>query len=327
MTVNDPNDSVQDEQLDPTKAGIDNKKEERSSEGIEPEKEAAPIAEESEDKSGEESPDAKSQDKDADAETADLKSQAKNTDADKSVSKEDSAAEIETGKKADGEESESVSQPEASDPPEDLPEVDYSSRSREELVETLELLIENRPPNEIREDVEKIKVLFYKKYKSDVDEIKAKFISDGGAEEDFTAPRDELESIIKSLLSKYRGKKSEHSRQFEIEKQENLKRKYEIIDEIKDLVNREESINKTFQEFRDLQNEWYSLGSVPQSSLKNLWETYNHNVEIFYDYIKINKELRDLDFKKNFELKVALCEKAESLLNDPNPVSTFRTLQ
>ena len=64
-----------------------------------------------------------------------------------------------------------------------------------------------------------------------------------------------------------------------------------------------------------------------QSSLKNLWETYNHNVEIFYDYIKINKELRDLDFKKNLELKEALCVKAEELMNDPNPVSSFRKLQ
>ena len=82
-----------------------------------------------------------------------------------------------------------------------------------------------------------------------------------------------------------------------------LKKKYDIIDKIKDLVNREESINKTFHEFRALQNEWHSIGVVPQTALKDLWENYHHYVEIFYDYIKINKELRDLDLKKNLEVK------------------------
>ena len=76
-----------------------------------------------------------------------------------------------------------------------------------------------------------------------------------------------------------------------------------------------------------MQNEWHSIGVVPQSSLKDLWENYHHNVEIFYDYIKINKELRDLDLKKNLEAKVQLCEKAEELLLEPNPVNAFRLLQ
>lgn len=213
------------------------------------------------------------------------------------------------------------------EPAEELPDVDYSKKSRSDLVETLDLLVENRPPTEIKDDVENIKILFYKKYKIEVEEIKTAFLANGGAAEDFKHPVDELESIIKRILSRFRGKKAEFGKQFEIEKQGNLKRKYEIIELIKDLVNREESINKTFQEFRELQNEWYSLGAVPQSALKNLWETYNHNVELFYDYIKINKELRDLDFKKNLELKITLCEKAESLLNDQNPVGTFRLLQ
>lgn len=209
----------------------------------------------------------------------------------------------------------------------ELPEVDYSGHSREKLVETLDLLIENRPPNEIRDDVEKIKSLFYRKYRQEADELKKTFLAEGGSEEDFTPPADQLESIMKRMLSRYRSRKTEYNKQFEIEKQENLKRKYDIIEKIKDLVNREESINKTFQDFRELQNEWYALGPVPQSALKNLWETYNYNVEIFYDYIKINKELRDLDFKKNFELKLAICEKADILIDDPNPVAAFRVLQ
>ncbi|MBM3420916.1 MAG: DUF349 domain-containing protein, partial [Bacteroidetes bacterium] len=102
---------------------------------------------------------------------------------------------------------------------------------------------------------------------------------------------------------------------------------YEIIEKIKDLVNREESINKTFQEFRALQNEWHSIGVVPQTALKDLWENYHHNVEIFYDYIKINKELRDLDLRKNLETKIVLCEKTEELLLEPSAISAFRILQ
>jgi hypothetical protein len=129
------------------------------------------------------------------------------------------------------------------------------------------------------------------------------------------------------LLEKYREKRTDYNKVQEAEKYENLRIKYDIIDKIKDLVNREESINKTFHDFRNLQNEWHSVGVVPQTSLKDLWENYHHYVEIFYDYIKINKELRDLDLKKNLEAKVRLCEKAEELLLEPNPVNAFRYLQ
>jgi HD-GYP domain-containing protein (c-di-GMP phosphodiesterase class II) len=210
---------------------------------------------------------------------------------------------------------------------EELPEVDYTKHSKGELVETIEILIENRPPAEIRDDVEKIKSLFYKTHKADNEKLRSQFIEEGGVLEDFKAPDDPLELKMRGLLAKYRGRKTELSKQIEVEKQENLKKKYEIIDRIKDLVNREESINKTFQEFKEIQNNWHSIGPVPQSSLKNLWETYNYNVEIFYDFIKINKELRDLDFKKNLEKKIALCDKADKLLTEPSPVNAFRKLQ
>ncbi len=313
MTVENPNASVQNEQLDPTDAGIDNKEEKKSIQAEKKEKDK-PISPEKDGSLPEAKSDSEKESRVIEPESSikpdkAVKEKAESSKPGKTVSNistEDSAGDANEDI-TEEEPSESIVELNvATEPAEDLPEVDYSQRSRADLVETLELLVENRPPNEIREDVDKIKVLFYKKYKAEVDEIKTRFISEGGSEEDFTPPRDEHESIMKRLLANYRGKKNEHSKQFEIEKQENLKKKYEIIDKIKDLVNREESINKTFQEFRDLQNEWYSLGAVPQSSLKNLWETYNHNVEIFYDYIKINKELRDLDFKKNYELKVTL---------------------
>lgn len=208
-----------------------------------------------------------------------------------------------------------------------LPPVDYSGYSKPELVETLALIIDNRPPAEIKDDVERIKILFYKKLKAESEERKTRFLEGGGKIEDYKIWVDPLDYRVKELLEKYREKKNDYNKVQETEKYENLRKKYDIIDKIKDLVNREESINKTFHEFRTLQNDWHSIGVVPQSALKDLWENYHHSVEVFYDYIKINKELRDLDLKKNLEVKVLLCEKAEELLLEPNPVIAFRILQ
>jgi len=209
----------------------------------------------------------------------------------------------------------------------ELPPVDYSGFSKNELVETLSLLIDNRPASEIRDDIERIKSLFYKKLKSETEERKSKFLEGGGKIEEYKIWVDPLDYRVKELLEKYKEKRNDFSRVQEAEKYDNLKKKYDIIDKIKDLVNREESINKTFHDFRTLQNEWHSIGVVPQASLKDLWENYHHSVEVFYDYIKINKELRDLDLRKNLELKVLLCEKAEELLLEPNPINAFRLLQ
>jgi hypothetical protein len=209
----------------------------------------------------------------------------------------------------------------------ELPQVDYSGFSKHEIVETLGLIIENRPTLEIREDVERLKILFYKKLKSEAEERKSKFLEGGGKIEDYRQWVDPDDARVKHLLEKYKEKKTDYNKVQEAEKYDNLKKKYDIIDKIKDLVNREESINTTFHDFRSLQNEWHSIGVVPQTSLKDLWENYHHYVEIFYDYIKINKELRDLDLKRNLEAKVLLCEKAEELLLEPNPVNAFRFLQ
>ena len=208
-----------------------------------------------------------------------------------------------------------------------LPPVDYSGLSRKELVATLALIVENRPPSEILEDVTRIKEFFYKRTKVEFNEKRLNFAKEGGNIEDYKPEPDELENRIKVILETYRNRKSDYNRIQESEKQENLHRKTEIIERIKDLVNREEAINKTFQEFRNLQNEWHSTGIVPQGNLKDLWENYHHSVEMFYDYIKINRELRDLDLKKNMEAKIALCEKAEELLLEPNAVNAFKLLQ
>ena len=209
----------------------------------------------------------------------------------------------------------------------ELPPVDYSGFSRKELVETLALIVENRPPAEIIDDVARIKEFFYKKTKAEFNEKRLNFAKEGGNIEDYKSEPDEFEHRIKVILETYRSRRSDFNRIQESEKQDNLRKKIEIIEQIKDLVNREEAINKTFQEFRNLQNAWHATGIVPQSAVKDLWENYHHSVEMFYDYIKINRELRDLDLRKNLESKIVLCEKAEELLMEPNAVTAFKLLQ
>ncbi len=205
--------------------------------------------------------------------------------------------------------------------------VNYNLLSREDLVSMLEDLISGKNISDIRDDVEAIKIAFYKKQPPDGEETQEVSPSKD-AEPDETGPSvDQEGEKFRDLLKKYRDIKFDLTRVDDDEKEANLKEKYKIIDEINELVNRDESINKTFQEFRDLQKRWHDVGVVPQQSLKDLWETYHYHVEKFYDYIKINKELRDLDLKKNLEAKIGLCEKAEALLLEPNVVNAFQTLQ
>lgn len=206
------------------------------------------------------------------------------------------------------------------------PSEDYSQLSKHELVQKMDSLLSGKPIERIRGNVESIKVHFYKKHKADLDKIR-KEAEDAGEETIFTPEPDPLEERLKDLLKKYRDIKLDYIQKIEAEKQKNLKEKYRIIEEIKELVNSKESLNDTFQQFRDLQNQWRSVGVVPQQNIKDLWDTYHHYVEIFYDFIKINKELRDLDLKKNLEAKIKLCEKAEELLLETSIVRAFNALQ
>ncbi|WP_321286208.1 DUF349 domain-containing protein [uncultured Sunxiuqinia sp.] len=205
--------------------------------------------------------------------------------------------------------------------------VDYTSLNEVELINTLRDLLENHAEENIKADVDSIKVNFYKQHRAVADEEKKKFIEEGGVEDDFEPSNALYEEDLRNLMKEFRIIRSKQHRELEDEKEENLHRKYEIIDEIKNLVNRKESINKTFHEFRELQQEWREIGLVPQSKLKDLWENYHHHVENFYDYIKINRELRDLDLKKNLEAKIILCEKAEELVVEPSVIKAFNILQ
>ncbi len=205
--------------------------------------------------------------------------------------------------------------------------VNFASMSKEELIVLLADMLNNRPVETIINEVENLKINYYKKHKAEIERMRKAFVEQGGALEDFKVEDDIHEAEIKELLRKYRELKADFNKIQEDHKQKNLEEKYKIIEGIKDLTNNKESINRTFQEFRDLQKKWRSIGPVPQQQVKDLWENYHHHVEAFYDYIRINQELRDLDLKKNLESKIVLCEKAEELLLESNVIDAFRILQ
>ncbi|MBW6535290.1 MAG: DUF349 domain-containing protein [Mariniphaga sp.] len=204
---------------------------------------------------------------------------------------------------------------------------DYSTFSQIDLINALREVLESNGDHDIREEVETIKAAFYKIVKEEAEEQKKQFLEEGGNEDEFEPEENPYEQDIKDLLKQYRQIRHEFNKKLEQEKEINLQVKYDIIEEIKGLIHKEESINKTFQDFRDLQQRWREIGLVPQAKMKDLWDTYHFHVENFYDYIKINKELRDLDLKKNLEMKIRLCEQAEELLLEPNTIAAFNNLQ
>ena len=203
----------------------------------------------------------------------------------------------------------------------------FVGRGKEELVAMFAQMLEEQPVQSIRRDVEALKIAFYRVRRAEVEAARRRFIEEGGAEEDFAPAVDGAEVQLKELFKEYRRRRDEFIANLEAEKEANLKVKQQIIEELKELVNSDETLNHTFNKFRELQQRWRDTGLVPQQYIKDLWETYNLHVENFYNFIKINKELRDLDLKKNYEQKVALCEQAEALLLEPSVVEAFHKLQ
>ncbi len=203
----------------------------------------------------------------------------------------------------------------------------YADRTQEELVAILADRLDTQPVQTLRTDVEAIKVIFYKHNRTVIEEQKAAFLAAGGTEETFEPSENPLEKEFKNLLASYREKRDTYIQQTEKEKEKAYKEKLSIIEELKNLVDSNETVGKTFNAFRELQQRWKDAGIVPQEQVKELWNTYHHHVENFYNYIKINKELRDLDLKKNYEAKLALAEEAEALMLDPSVADASRKLQ
>ena len=204
---------------------------------------------------------------------------------------------------------------------------DYSGFSKAELIVAIKELVENGQVLKIRRDVEGIKVAFYKRHKTDIDKLRKEFVDGGGVPEAFQAPFDNYENQLKEYYSLYRDKRTSENLLQEKGKDKNLELKLHIVEEIKTLVDSQENFNDVYNKFRDLQKRWRDIGAVPQARLNDLYENYNFAVEQFYDFLKINKDLRELEYKRNYEAKIALCEQAEALLADTNIVNSFKTLQ
>ena len=203
----------------------------------------------------------------------------------------------------------------------------FAGKGKEELVALFTRMLEEQPVQSIRRDVEALKIAFYRIRRAEVEAARRKFVEEGGREEDFAPAVDGAEVQLKELFKEYRHRRDEFIANLEAEKEKNLQVKLGIIEELKELVNSDETLNHTFNKFRELQQRWKETGIVPQQNVKDLWETYNLHVENFYSFIKINKELRDLDLKKNYEQKIALCEQAEALVLEPSVVEAFHKLQ
>lgn len=210
---------------------------------------------------------------------------------------------------------------------EKAPDFDYPGASREDLVKRLSKLIDSESVLEVKSEIETLKSVFYLKLSKEHAELKAAFLANDGKEEDYRTPKDELESVLKSELNRYRKLKNDVYEKQEKEREANLKLKEELIEELKELVTKEESLKETFDTFHSIQERWRLIGAVPSTRNNDLWQTYHLHVEHFYDYIRINKDLRDLDFKRNQEKKEGLCEKAEKLASSESAIDAFRTLQ
>ena len=234
-----------------------------------------------------------------------------------------------------------------------------SSKSLKEIVEAFRNLVENGDIMELNRQAEYIKATFYKVLKEEkiasgyhVLPGSAEYVETSEPEDGLEAVSDtepvseepeavpakddeevsvnpfiEIERAFKDLYANYKARRAVYFQNLEREKQANLEKKLEVIEELKKLLESTEDINKIFPEFRALQARWREIGPVPQARIKDVYDTYQHNVENFYDLVKINNELRDLDFKKNLELKTGLCERAEALENNPNVVEAFNQLQ
>ena len=218
--------------------------------------------------------------------------------------------------------------------------VNYSEKTLAELVNLFEELVRNEERMKMSKDAEAIKSAFYKrlqKEKADAGLVSEPVVEP--SEDDETVaeqpeeevvtvnPFVEIERGFKEIYNTYRKERAEYNRQLEKERENNLVLKEAVIADLKALLEKQEDVNATFPEFREIQNRWRAVGPVPAQNYRNINETYQLYVEQFYDMVKINRELRDLDFKKNLEAKEEFCVQAEKLAESPNVVEAFRELQ
>ncbi|WP_040253268.1 DUF349 domain-containing protein [Psychroserpens mesophilus] len=203
---------------------------------------------------------------------------------------------------------------------------DYHAMSMEQLVDEFETLLSDKKIQTIKSQVDEIKSEFHSKFGELLDEKKEEFLSEGGNEIDFyfTTP---VKKRFNDAYKTYRNNLNAYYKNLESNLKQNLENRLAIIEEIKGLINVEENINTTYKHFKDLQEQWRNAGPIPRDRYNNAWNSYHHHVEVFYDFLHLNRDLRDMDFKHNLDQKTKIIERAEELAKDDNINRAFRELQ
>lgn len=198
--------------------------------------------------------------------------------------------------------------------------------SKEEILEKLSELV-GAAAEVTRNEIEALKQAYYKIRRNEVEEMKKEFLENGGEESEFVSSEDPAEFKIKEFLAVYKEKRAALLAEEERQKEANYALKLQLIEQLKTLSESQDDFNKLYSDFKDIQQRWKEVKDVPQEHVNELWKSYQLYSEKFYDIIKINNQFRDYDFRKNLELKTALCEAVEKLQNEPDVVSAFHQLQ
>ena len=203
--------------------------------------------------------------------------------------------------------------------------LNYSEKTLAELVKLFEELLANEDRLKMSKEAEAIKAAFYRRLQKE--KAEAGIVMAEGEETTVENPFSAMEQGFKELYNNYRKERAEYNKALEKEREANLALKEAVIADLKALLEKQEDVNATFPAFREIQDRWRAIGPVPAANYRNIIETYQLYVEQFYDMVKINRELRDLDFKKNLEAKEQLCEAAEALAAQEDVVEAFKELQ
>ena len=203
--------------------------------------------------------------------------------------------------------------------------LNYSEKTLAELVKLFEELLANEDRLKMSKEAEAIKAAFYRRLQKE--KAEAGIVMAEGEETTVENPFSAIEQGFKELYNNYRKERAEYNKALEKEREANLALKEAVIADLKALLEKQEDVNATFPAFREIQDRWRAIGPVPAANYRNIIETYQLYVEQFYDMVKINRELRDLDFKKNLEAKEQLCEAAEALAAQEDVVEAFKELQ
>jgi len=227
----------------------------------------------------------------------------------------------ETEEKAVEEAPETVEEPTAEEPVE---KKIYNTK-QEVLDRIKEIAQSDEAP--AKDEVDLLKTVFYKLHIAEREQQMKEYLDGGGDPEKYQVRPDDLEEMFKVEMNVIKEKRAKVFQAQEAEKQENLQRKLEIIEKIKSMVTSPDEANKSYKEFKALQDEWREIKAVPAEKANELWRNYQLYVEQFYDLLKLNNEAREYDFKKNLELKTKLCEAAEKLADESDVISAFHQLQ